>query len=115
MIARVWRGVTSQEDRDDYFEYLSRTGVKDYRAIPGNRGVLVLRRTNDARAEFLLISLWESFDAIKRFAGADVDKAVYYAEDERFLREREPKVAHYDVLLGAVESASLNVASRRRL
>ena len=45
MIARIWRGVTSAEKAEQYFEYLMETGLKDYRTVPGNRGVQVLRRT----------------------------------------------------------------------
>jgi hypothetical protein len=45
-----------------------------------------------------LISLWESWDAIKAFAGADYERAVYYPEDERFLRHLDPEVQHYEVL-----------------
>ena len=56
MIARMWRGVTSAEQADEYLAYLMETGLKDYRAVPGNRGVEILRRTYEGKAEFLLIS-----------------------------------------------------------
>jgi heme-degrading monooxygenase HmoA len=69
MIARMWRGVTSAEQAEEYFAYLRETGLKDYRAIAGNRGVQILRRTYEGKAEFLLISLWESYEAIRTFAG----------------------------------------------
>jgi heme-degrading monooxygenase HmoA len=99
VIARIWHGITPESKAQQYLDYLTATGVKDYRAIDGNRGVLVLRRISDGRADFLLISLWESFDAIRKFAGAEVDKAVYYPEDKEYLLEFEPKVAHYEVLI----------------
>jgi len=98
MIARIWRGVTPQNKSDQYFEYLMKTGIPDYRKTEGNLGVYVLRRISDNRAEFLLISLWQSFGAIRRFAGEDIEKAVYYPEDSEFLLELEPKVTHYEVL-----------------
>ncbi|MFQ5838928.1 MAG: antibiotic biosynthesis monooxygenase [Thermoplasmata archaeon] len=98
MIARVWRGTTLESKSDEYFDYLMKTGVKDYRSTEGNRGVYVLRRVSEGRAEFLLFSLWEDIDAIRGFAGPKVEKAVYYPEDEEFLLELEPKVAHYEVL-----------------
>ncbi len=98
MIARIWRGITPESKADQYFDYLMATGLKDYVATPGNRGVLVLRNIGEGRAEFLLISLWESLDAIRRFAGDNIDTAVYYPEDEEYLLTLEPKVAHYDVL-----------------
>lgn len=97
MIARLWRGLTHAEHADEYLDYLQATGLKDYAATDGNRGVLVLRRTQDDKTEFLLISLWESLEAIQRFAGEGYENAVYYPEDARFLLELEPNVAHYEV------------------
>jgi heme-degrading monooxygenase HmoA len=97
MIARIWRGVTPEEKAEQYFAYLMETGLKDYRAVPGNRGVQVLRRTYEGKTEFLLISLWESYEAIRAFAGNDLERAVYYPRDKEFLLELEPKVTHYEV------------------
>ena len=98
MIARTWRGATRAEDADAYLEYLERTGFSEYRKTPGNRSVLGLRRIVADRAEFLLISLWDSEEAIRGFAGQDIGKAVFYPEDERFLIERDNHVSHYEVV-----------------
>jgi heme-degrading monooxygenase HmoA len=97
MIARIWKGATSGEDSERYLQYLEKTGVKGCRATAGNRGVYVLRRVAGDRADFLFISLWESLEAIEKFAGKEIDKAVYYPEDRKFLLKMEPKVAHYEV------------------
>ena len=96
MIARVWEGAVASGRGDAYAAYLDRTGVRDCRATPGNRGVLVLRHDAADRTEFVFISLWESMDAIRRFAGNDVDRARYYDEDRDFLLSLEPTVRHYD-------------------
>jgi heme-degrading monooxygenase HmoA len=98
MIARTWHGVVPAEKAGAYHEYLLRTGVPDYVATPGNRGVHVLRRIDGDRAHFLLVSFWESMDHIRAFAGEDVNVARYYPEDAEFLIELEPLVAHYEVL-----------------
>ena len=98
MIARIWQGATREADKDTYFEYPQKTGWKEYALIPGNKGVWILRRVQDGKSEFTLISLWDSWEAIKAFAGPDYDNAVYYPEDERFLLERGPRVIHYEVL-----------------
>ncbi len=98
MIARTWHGVTPASKADAYFEYLEESGVKEYRRTPGNRGVYVLRRIVGDRADFLLISLWDSYDAIRGFAGDDFEKARYFPKDREFLREFEPNVTHYEVL-----------------
>ncbi len=98
MIARIWRGATRAEDAETYVDYLHETGLAEYRATPGNQGVLALRRVVEGRAEFLLLTLWESEEAIRRFAGDDMEKAVFYPEDERFLIDREDRVSHFDVV-----------------
>ena len=98
MIARTWRGATKAEDGETYLAYLHRTGLAEYRRVEGNRGALALRRIVDGRAEFLLISLWESEQAIRQFAGNDIEQAVFYPEDERFLVERDNHVTHYEVV-----------------
>lgn len=100
MIARIWRGVTPESKSNEYFEYVMETGVKGCRATEGNRGVYVLRRATGGHAEFLFISLWESFDAIRKFAGPNIEKAVYYPKDKDFLLELEPNVMHFDVMFG---------------
>ena len=99
MIARLWHGITPASKADAYLDTLNRTGVRDLRATPGNRGVHVLRRIDGDVAHFLLISLCDSMDAVKRFAGEEVDKARYYPEDREFLLEFEPTVIHYEVLV----------------
>jgi heme-degrading monooxygenase HmoA len=98
MIARTWHGRVPATRADAYQAYLQRTGLKDYRATPGNRGVLVLRRTEGADTHFVLTTLWESVAAIKQFAGDDYERARYYPEDDEYLIEREPFVTHYDVV-----------------
>ncbi len=75
MIVRIWHGVTSAAKADEYHSYLNQTGVPDYQATEGNRGVYVLRRIEDERAHFLTVSLWDSMDSIKGFAGSDLERA----------------------------------------
>lgn len=98
MIARAWRGVTRAADAATYLDYLHATGLPGYRSTPGNRGVFALRRIEGDRAEFLLISLWESEAAIRAFAGDDPERAVFYPEDDRFLIERGERVEHWAVV-----------------
>jgi heme-degrading monooxygenase HmoA len=98
MIARIWRGTVPASKSDVYLAYLEATGIKDYRATPGNRGVQVLRRATGDWVEFVLITLWDSLDAIRAFAGPDYERAVYYDEDRAYLRELTEFVEHFDVV-----------------
>ena len=98
MIARTWRGWTAREDADAYVAYLLRTGIPEYRATPGNRGAFILRREDGDRTEFVTLSYWDSLDAVRGFAGDDVERAVFYPEDDRFLVARETWVTHFEVI-----------------
>ena len=100
MIVRIWHGVTAAAKSDEYLDYLKATGVPDYQATEGNRGVYVLRRIEGERALFLTVSFWESMSAIEGFAGSELERARYYPEDEGFLLDFEPTFEHYEVLAG---------------
>jgi heme-degrading monooxygenase HmoA len=103
MIARTWHGVVPAEKAETYYEFLLQSGIHDYKATEGNRGVFVLRRTEDDKTHFLIVTLWESMEAIKRFAGDEPEKAHYYPEDKDFLLEFEEFVTHYDALFTEFE------------
>ena len=98
MIARTWRGATKASDGDAYVEYLQQTGIREYKETPGNKGVIMLRRELDGKTEFVLVSLWDSWDAVRAFAGPQPEKAVFYPEDDRFLVVKDLHVDHYEVI-----------------
>ncbi len=97
MIARVWRGATLAEHAAEYAEYLEEKGMQDARELPGARGTLVLRRDRAGYTEFETILLFDSLEDVKGFAGDDLDLAVFFEKDDRFLIERDLEVRHYDV------------------
>ena len=105
MIARIWRGATKAEDAEAYLEYLHRTGFSAFRGTAGNQSALGLRRLVDGKAEFLIISIWDSEEAIRRFAGEDIQKAVFYPEDDRYLVDRDLHVSHYEVVFDSTAVA----------
>jgi len=97
MIARVWRGVVRREDAGVYADYIRETGFTAYGETPGNRGAWLLQRDAEERTEFVTYSLWDSLEAIRAFAGDDIETAVYYPDDDRYLVERDEKVSHFEV------------------
>ena len=98
MIARLWRGWVRTEDRDTYAAYVEETGVSQYRRTAGNQGAhILLRDLDDGRTEIVALSFWSSYDAIWAFAGEDIEVAVYYPDDDRYLVQREDTVTHYEV------------------
>jgi antibiotic biosynthesis monooxygenase (ABM) superfamily enzyme len=97
VIAQVWRGATAAEDGDAYAAYIEETGTTSARKLAGSRGTLVLRRVVGDRTEFQTILLFESLDDVRAFAGDDIEKAVFYPEDDRYLVDRDLSVSHYEV------------------
>jgi heme-degrading monooxygenase HmoA len=94
IITRIWHGMTRREHADEYLEYLKKTGVEDYRKTDGNLSVEILRRMADDTCHFWTVTKWDSYESIKKFAGADYEKAKYYPEDADYLLEFEPHVIH---------------------
>jgi heme-degrading monooxygenase HmoA len=71
--------------------------VADYRATAGNLGAWVLRRDGDAASEFLMLTMWDSLEAVRRFAGDPADRARYYDFDSGYLLDLPERVAHYTI------------------
>jgi heme-degrading monooxygenase HmoA len=97
MIARIWKGAVRREDGDAYAAYIRDTGFSAYAETAGNLGAWTLRRDQAERTEFITFSLWDSVDAIRAFAGEDIETAVYYPDDDRYLVERDATASHYEV------------------
>lgn len=100
MIARIWRGATRREDAEEYAAYIERTGLAEYRTVPGNAGAWLIWREVGDYAEFIALSFWQSEEAIRGFAGEDISRAVFYPEDDRFLVRRDETAEHYHVVAG---------------
>ena len=98
MIARTWTGAVHTTDADEYADYIGETGFREYGETPGNRGAWLLRRDDRGTTEFITLSLWDSVEAIHAFAGDDIEAAVLYPEDERYLIDGASTIAHYEVV-----------------
>lgn len=92
MIMRIWHGITSREQADAHLEHLQQTALHALAQQPGQRGAWVLRRIQGDRCEFQLLSLWDSLDSVRAFTGDQPERAVYFAEDDKFLLDMEPLV-----------------------
>ena len=99
MILREWRAEIRRELRDEYADYVRRTGLDASRASDGNLGAAIaVRDLDDRRSEIVTLSWWRSLDAVRAFAGDPIAAARYFPEDDRFLLTRPDEVAHYDLV-----------------
>ena len=96
MITRIWHGRTTTAKSDEYLNLMRTVAIPDYRSIPGNKGAYALRRIEGDTAHFLMVTFWESEDAVRAFAGDDISVAKYYDFDKNFLLEMEPTSSHYE-------------------
>jgi heme-degrading monooxygenase HmoA len=101
VICRMWHGRTPRSKADAYTRFLEQRAIPDYRSVPGNLSVAVLRRDEDAVTHFLTVTHWDSESSIRAFAGNEALKAKYYPEDAGYLLEFEPLVQHYTVMASA--------------
>lgn len=92
----MWHGRTKIEHADEYLEYLKKTGIKDYKNIPGNLSAEVWRRKENEICHFWTVTKWNSIESIIQFAGKEYEKARYYPEDKEYLLEFEENVIHFE-------------------
>lgn len=97
MIARVWQGSTRPPDADRYLAHLNERTIPALAALDGYRGVYVLRQPRGDAVDFLVLTLWESIDAIRRFSGPDAEAAVLPPEALALLATADPRARHYEV------------------
>jgi heme-degrading monooxygenase HmoA len=99
MIARVWQGFAIRERVDDYVKHLQQSVVPELRQIDGFKGIYLLRRESSDDVEFMVMTLWESMDAIRKFAGENPEVAVVAPAARVLFREYDAKVKHFEIVL----------------
>jgi hypothetical protein len=97
-VLRMWRAQSSLENSDKYVEFVTQKIFPKLAEIEGHRGAYLLRRIVDGSVECVVLTLWESMDAVRRFAGATPDNAVVEAEAQAVLSSFDDFVTHYDVV-----------------
>jgi heme-degrading monooxygenase HmoA len=97
MIARVWRGAATKENADAYRRHAIGNVFPSLAGIDGHRGAYLLTRPIAGKVEFVAVTLWDSIEAVKRFAGENPDKAVVEPQARAVLSDFDDFVRHYDV------------------
>jgi heme-degrading monooxygenase HmoA len=100
MISRVWHGWTTPDNADAYERLLRREIFPGIAAkqVPGYREIQLLRRTRPSgEIEFVTIMWFDSWDAVKEFAGDDYERAVVPANARTILARFDARSRHYEV------------------
>ncbi len=103
MIFRTWRGRATNEKADDYQEHFTTDVIQNLARTPGSKGAYLLRRAVDGETEFLAVTLWDSIDAIKTFAGADVETAHVEPKGRAALRTFDEFASNFELVCNTVE------------
>jgi heme-degrading monooxygenase HmoA len=103
MIVRTWRGQTTVENADAYFRHLTGKVLPAIARIAGHRGADVLRRETARRVEFLVLTRWESAQAVQKFAGENFEAAVVDPEARPLLAEFDTTVSHYELAFSSAK------------
>jgi hypothetical protein len=85
------------QDADAYERLLKDTVFPGLRSIEGYRGGYIFRNEGPQEAEFVVINLFDSLEAVKKFAGPDYSTPVFEPEATRLLCRIEPVATHYEV------------------
>ena len=101
MIGRLWHGWTTADAAPRYEEHLRRETFPALRGFDGYVDGYVLRRDSGDRVDFAVLTLWESLEAIRAFAGDDYETAVVPDAARLVLRGFDERVMHYEVAIGA--------------
>jgi heme-degrading monooxygenase HmoA len=100
MVVRTWTAVArSPGDADAYAEHLRSTVFPHLRTIDGHLGAYLLQRASATSVAVMVMTVWESRDAIRAFSGDDTGVAVVEPEARRLLVNFDERVAIYDVVL----------------
>lgn len=101
MIIREWRGRAMTSRSGVYVEHFNNKVLPQLKHLPGFAGAHLCRRPRGDFVELLVLTRWESYEAIREFAGPDIDTAVVEPEAAAALSDYDPVVQHYEVLTDA--------------
>jgi heme-degrading monooxygenase HmoA len=102
-ISRVWRGWTTRERAAAYQELVTGTVLPGHERLEGYRGGCLMRRESEEgdEVEFMVITRWDSYEAIRKFAGDDCERATIPLTAEQLLERFDARAVHYRQLYGA--------------
>lgn len=98
MISRHWRGLAKAECAEDYVAHLRGDTLPQLSGIPGFVDARILKRAVEEGVEFLIVTQWDSLQAIQRFAGEHAERAVVPEVVQDMMIEYDQTVRHYEVL-----------------
>lgn len=98
MVAREWRAVATPAGADAYAEYFRTRLLPALTVLPGFVELVLLRRLrDDGVTDVVVLSIWDSMEAMRGFAGDDVSRAVVEPDAARLLSGFDESVRLFEV------------------
>ena len=102
MIVRAFHATATAEGADTYHQHFTRSVLPDLQRIDGYQGAYLLRRDLDGHVELQVLTLWDSLEAVRRFAGTSLEHAVVEPAAQAVLASYDPTVTHHTVVVDTV-------------
>lgn len=99
MIARMWSARTTRDLAPAYAEHLRSRVIPELSRLEGFVHVMLLERESAGDVDIVVQTLWRSLDAIRAFAGGDLEQAVVADEAAALLTDFDRRVRHYEVVI----------------
>jgi heme-degrading monooxygenase HmoA len=109
MVLRMWKARSTSKQAAAYIEHATKKVFPKVRTIEGYRGEYLLRRDVEDGVELVVLTLWDSMAAVRRFAGPEPNKAVVEPEARAVLTSFDEFVTHFEV----VDRGDAAVSKRR--
>ena len=106
MIVRSWKARALAKNVEAYARHFSDSVLPGLRCIPGHKGAYVLKKNQGGSVELVVLTLWDTMDAIQTFAGKNANQAVVEPAAEAVLESFDRNVQHYEVVLASAGTAA---------
>lgn len=99
MIERHWRGIAKVEEADNYVKHLYEDTFPTLARLDGFVKATILKRSVANGTEFRIVTIWESYESIKAFAGEYIARAVVPDIVQTMMVHFDNDVSHYEVVM----------------
>jgi heme-degrading monooxygenase HmoA len=97
MIARLWSARTTTAKSAQYLQHFWQVVSPSLRKVQGYLSASVLVRSHRDSVEILVMTVWQSYQAIDAFAGPGRDNAVVDNDAAALLTDYDRRVRHYEI------------------
>ena len=105
MIERHWKGTAKPGEDKNYISHLLEDTFPQLSAMKGFVRASILNRPVDGGTEFLIVTVWESIEAIKQFAGETPETAVVPYVVQQMMVGYDNTALHYEVAANYFDEA----------